>query len=224
MYSFAQRKDTRVFDEPLYAHYLSSTKAYEYHPGAEDILSVQENDGNKVIQDLFLNGNTAPILFFKNMCHHILNLDWSFLDNLCNIILIRDPAEMLVSFSKQIKNPSLHDTAYPAQLKLYNYLHETGNTPPVLDSGQILLNPEKVLSQLCGQIGLSFDQSMLHWQAGPRPEDGIWAKYWYHNVHRSSGFDRNINKDIDIPDSLIPLIDTCQPLYDTLFSKAIKAV
>ena len=29
MYSFAQRDDTAVYDEPLYAHYLSKTSARE---------------------------------------------------------------------------------------------------------------------------------------------------------------------------------------------------
>ena len=38
MYSFSQRNDTKVFDEPLYAHYLNSTTAYQYHPGAKEIL------------------------------------------------------------------------------------------------------------------------------------------------------------------------------------------
>ena len=223
MYSFAQRQDTRVFDEPLYAHYLSSTTADAYHPGAEEILSSLENDGNKVIQNLFLSENTAPVLFFKNMCHHILNLDWSYLDKLCNIILIRDPAEMLVSFSKQIKYPQMEDTAYPAQLKMYHYLNDRGTSPPILDSKQVLLNPERVLSKLCERIGIPFDISMLKWEAGARVEDGVWAKYWYHNVHQSTGFNKYVPVELDIPDYLIPLINKCQPLYDELAEKAIKA-
>ena len=46
MYAFAQREDTRVVDEPLYAHYLSSyPEAQKYHPGTDDILNSMENDG-----------------------------------------------------------------------------------------------------------------------------------------------------------------------------------
>ena len=45
MYSFAQRGDTRVFDEPLYAHYLTHTDARTYHPGAEDVIAAQDDDG-----------------------------------------------------------------------------------------------------------------------------------------------------------------------------------
>jgi hypothetical protein len=223
MYSFAQREDTRVFDEPLYAHYLTSTGAHSYHPGSREIISSLENDGYKVIKDTFLGANSVPVLFFKNMCHHILNLDWYFLDKLCNIILIRDPAEMLLSFSKQIKNPSLEDTAYPAQIRMFKYLRKRGMTPPVLDSKQVLLNPENVLSKLCAMIGIPFTHSMLHWKAGIREEDGVWAKYWYNNVHHSTGFNKYDYSDIKVPDYIQPLVEKCQPLYDELSELAIQA-
>ena len=223
MYSFAQREDTRVYDEPLYAHYLTSTDAHKYHPGSKEIISSQENDGNKVIKDIFLSTSSVPVVFFKNMCHHILNLDLSFLDTLCNIILIRDPMEMLLSFSKQIKSPSLEDTAYPDQIRMLNYLQKRGKTPPILDSKQVLLNPEKVLSTLCEKIGISFTKSMLHWKAGARSEDGIWAKYWYSNVHQSTGFNRYVVQEIIIPDYLQPLVEKCQPLYEELSELAIQA-
>ena len=29
---------------------------------------------------------------------------------------------------------------------------------------------------------------MLSWEAGGNPADGVWAPYWYGNVHRSTGF------------------------------------
>jgi len=54
MYSFAQRGDTTVYDEPLYAHYLTRTPARQYHPGAELVISEQENDGETVIRELVL--------------------------------------------------------------------------------------------------------------------------------------------------------------------------
>ena len=50
MYSFAQRPDAIVFDEPLYAHYLRVTGID--HPGKEEVLASQENDGEKVVQQI----------------------------------------------------------------------------------------------------------------------------------------------------------------------------
>ena len=54
MYSFAQRSDTSVVDEPLYAHYLSTTDAHTYHPGSAEVIAIQENDGDKVVRDVIL--------------------------------------------------------------------------------------------------------------------------------------------------------------------------
>ena len=50
MYSFAQRSDTLVYDEPLYAYYLKNSNAKKYHPGTKEILSSMENNGTKVIE------------------------------------------------------------------------------------------------------------------------------------------------------------------------------
>ena len=44
MYSFSQREDTRVFDEPLYAHYLKVSNVN--HPGKETILKALNNNDN----------------------------------------------------------------------------------------------------------------------------------------------------------------------------------
>ena len=65
MYSFAQRNDTNVFDEPLYAHYLSKTPARAYHPGAEEVIATMENDGQKVVDDLILGNHATPVVFFQ---------------------------------------------------------------------------------------------------------------------------------------------------------------
>ena len=85
MYSFAQRKDTTVFDEPLYAHYLSNSLAFTYHPGSADVLATQENDGQKVVE-MMMGQHQTPIVFFKQMAHHLVELDWSFLEDCINVI------------------------------------------------------------------------------------------------------------------------------------------
>ncbi|WP_420644081.1 sulfotransferase family protein [Candidatus Leptofilum sp.] len=223
MYSFAQRADTAVFDEPLYAHYLSKTPAREYHPGAEEVIATMENDGEKVVQDLILGNQSAPVLFFKHMTHHLNDLDWDFMHQTVNVILTRDPYEMLSSYAKQVEKPALHDVGYALHLKLLDYLRSIGQNPPVLDSKQTLLNPRGVLTQLCQQIGILFDEAMLRWPAVARQEDGSWAKYWYHTLHRSTGFQQYSRKEDPFPEKLRPLLAECQPYYEKLSALAIQA-
>lgn len=223
MYSFAQRNDCAVFDEPLYAHYLSKTPARAYHPGAEEVIATMENDGEKVVRDLILGDFDKPVVFFKHMTHHLVNLDLSFLAETINVLLTRDPVDMLPSYAVQVEKPTLLDVGYKQHIELLNRLQSLGQNPPVLDSKQILLNPKKVLSELCERIGIPFQEAMLSWEAGARPEDGSWAKYWYKSVHESTGFGKYVQKTEPFPESLKPLLDECKPYYEQLNALAIKA-
>jgi len=92
----------------------------------------------------------------------------------------------------------------------------------ILDSRELLLDPPGVLAELCTHTGLEFDENMLHWTSGPRPEDGVWAPHWYHAVHRSTGFDCYVRKT-DFPEHLEALLAECTPWYERLFEYAIRA-
>ena len=222
MYSFAQRTDCKVFDEPLYAHYLSKTPAREYHPGAEEVIATMQNDGEKVVRDLILGDFDKPVIFFKHMTHHLVNLDLGFLSKTVNVLLTRDPVDMLPSYAAQVEKPNLQDVGYKQHIELLNYLQSIGQNPPVLDSKQVLLNPKKVLSALCERIGIPFDDAMLKWKAGARPEDGSWAKHWYKSVHESTGFGKYVQKSEPFPESLKLLLEECRPYYEQLNAMAIK--
>ncbi len=215
MYSFAQRQDTRVVDEPLYAHYLSSTNAHTYHPGAQEILATMENDGNIVIEKM-LTQKDKPILFFKQMTHHLVDLDLSFLKETINVILTRDPKEMLPSYDKAVRNPSMKDVGYKAHLELYQYLESINQPPLVLDSRRVLENPKEQLQKFCDKLEIPFYEEMLKWEPGARPEDGCWSRFWYDSVHQSSGFSPYKPKEEKFPDHLINLLEECGPIYQKL--------
>lgn len=221
MYSFAQRSDTRVVDEPLYGHYLRVTGAE--HPGADEVMADMSTDADQVIAEVILGPCDRPVLFLKQMAHHLVALDRSFLAQTTNVLLIRDPVQMLPSLAKNLAQPTLRDTGLALQTELYDLLVSLGQAPPILDAKQILLNPRRVLSKLCEQLGLPFEESMLHWQAGPRPEDGIWAKHWYHAVHHSTGFQPYSEKREPMPARLEPLLAECLPHYERLAAHVILA-
>jgi len=215
MYSFAQRNDTKVYDEPLYGYYLSHNNAKEYHPGAENIIALMENDGNKVIE-MMMGNQDKPVVFFKNMTHHLLDLDRTFIKDVINVILTRDPVEMLPSFAKVIDKPTIHDVGYKLHIELINYFQKMNIKPIILDSKEILLNPKKALSHLCSLCDLPFDENMLQWKVGARSEDGIWSKYWYGNIHKSDGFMKYKAKTEPFPDKLKSLLSSCIPYYEQL--------
>lgn len=223
MYSFAQRADTTVYDEPFYAHYLVNSDAKEYHPGAGEIIAALENDGEKVVADIILGPQPTPIVFFKQMTHHLINLDWAFMQRTTNVILTRHPRDMLPSYAEQVNEPTLTDVGYKIHLNLIEYLHSLGQETVVLDSEETLKNPHSVLEKLCSRIGIPFDEAMLSWSSGSRPEDGVWAQYWYTKVHNSTGFQKYKPKTEAFPEHLNSLLEECMPYYEVLARQAITA-
>jgi hypothetical protein len=216
MYSFRSRSDTRVVDEPLYAHYLRVTDAP--HPSAEEVLKAGSPDGENAIRNIVLGPCDRPVLFLKQMAHHLVDLDSGFLAKTANVLLVRDPEEMLPSLAKNLETPSLRDTGLAVQVRL---LDELGD-PPVLDARALLTDPRSVLSALCGRLGIPFEERMLCWDPGPKPEDGVWAPHWYENVHQSIGFLPYRRKREPFPEKLRPLLDECRPLYERLRERAIQ--
>lgn len=223
MYAFAQRSDTTVVDEPLYAHYLSQDIERAAHPGAEEVLQSQERAGSKVVQEILLGQYRTPVVFFKQMTHHLVNLDLSFLEQCDNILLIRPPRAIIHSYTKVVEKPRMVDVGVKQQYELYQKLKQEGRRPTVVDCDELLKSPSAVLQQLCAYLGLAFEPGMLHWPAGSRPEDGVWAKHWYRNVHQSTGFNPYQDRAYPLPPEAEPLAESCQPYYDQLRSVALKA-
>lgn len=221
LYAFAQRPDTRVVDEPLYGYYLATSGAD--HPGADGVMAAMDTDGERVVREVILGPCDRPVLFLKQMAKHLMGLDLEFLERCANPLFIRDPEEMLPSLVNQIPEPTLADTALADQAQLYRHLRRLGQEPPVLDAKELLLDPPGVLAELCRRLGLEPSESMLSWEAGPRPEDGVWAKHWYHNVHRSTGFAPYRPKSEPFPVRLEPLLAQCRPHYEALRAVAIEA-
>lgn len=220
MYSFAQREDSTVFDEPFYAHYLAHTKSNGYHPGADEILESQQNDGQKVIDEIILGDYDTPIAFFKNMTHHLVNLDLSFMKETANVMLTQPPKDMLATYAKRGKKPTTQSVGYAKQIEIVKYLRSINKAPIIVDAKDILQYPQSRLRELCGTLGIPFNESMLKWPAGSRKEDGVWAKYWYHDVHRSTGFRAYKSNNEPLPEELEGLLEEYQAAYDELLELA----
>lgn len=219
MYAFRQRADTSVVDEPLYAHYLAATGVE--HPAVQDVIASQDTDGAHVIEAIVFGPSPTPVRFFKHMAHHLVDLDLSLVDDAVNVLLTRDPVEMLPSLVERVPNPTLEGTSLPMQVRLLERMERLGRRPIVLDSRPLLEDPPGVLTALCDRLGLDFDPAMLSWSAGPKPEDGVWARHWYHRVHRSTGFEPYEERHRSVPGHLIGLLEQCRPLYERLREHAL---
>ncbi len=223
MYSFAQRPDTTVFDEPLYGYYLKQTIAKEYHPGAIEVMNSMECDASKVV-DFMMGDFDSEVVFFKNMCHHLLDLDTSFMQDTINLILTRHPAQVITSFSKEIPNPSLLDIGMKTQAELLKELLDRKSHVLVIDSNELLKAPEQYLYLLFSKLNIPFYKEMLSWEIGPKSYDGPWAPHWYSNVHNSTGFQSYEEKALTVPEHLNDLLNEALPYYLELKKHSLTLV
>ena len=223
MRAWENRLDTFVVDEPFYAHYLSKNRVE--HPGREEVLLNGEIDSYKVSQGLVKDiSNSHKIYYQKHMTHHLLdsvNRDW--MKDVINCFLIRNPKDMIISYSKIHSNITRDLLGIEQQKEIFEYVQNlTGEIPPVIDSKDILLDPRGVLTKFCNRIGIDFSDKMLNWPKGSRDTDGIWGKYWYNNVINSTGFNPYIGKELEVPDEYKSIYKESLKLYEDLHHLRIR--
>jgi|TARA_R100000988_G_scaffold30306_1_gene15382 hypothetical protein len=215
MYSFAQREDLKVLDEPFYGFYLKNASLENQHPSQQEILQTMELKEEKVIESINLLSEKQHV-FVKGMAHHYLTESPEFILDWENVILIRHPKKLIASFSKVIHTPTLNDIGIKKASELFLFLKKNERTPIVIDSDELLKNPETYLEKLCDLLNIPFSDKMLQWKKGGIPEDGIWAKHWYGNVHNSEGFTFQKSSSQPLPKHLEPLLNEALPYYETL--------
>lgn len=224
MRSFGNRTDTAVIDEPFYAHYLLRTG--RHHPGAVDVITHHEGDWRAVVRHLLEPVPDGKAVFYqKQMAHHLLrHIDRDWLSAVTNAFLIRDPALVLKSLVKHVPDCDLADTGLPQQVEIFRRVRaETGKIPPVIDAHDVLSDPRDVLARLCAALGIEFQEQMLSWPPGRRPEDGVWAPHWYQNVWKSTGFGPIETSTEPLPAALEPLLERCRPFYEELHEHRLTA-
>ena len=152
------------------------------------------------------------ISYAKHMTHHLLpEVDRAALAPLRHAHLIRDPRELLASYARVRTEPTLADLGLAQQAEIFERFGG-----PVVDSRDLLADPEGILRALCQALGVPFTPQMLAWPPGPRDTDGVWAPYWYASVQSSTGFTPHRPPTNPLPARLEPLAEQCTPYFSRL--------
>ncbi len=222
MRAFAQRSDTSCVDEPLYGYYLARTGAQ--HPMREQILNAQSQDWQRVVDEVLLGPCGTPVQFVKHMAHHLVgDVDLAFAARTRNVFLLRPPREMLPSMLRDLGELHRRDIGYERQRDLFHELRRAGMDPIVIESTDLLNDPEGTLRRLCAQLGLDFDRRMLSWPPGRHASYGVWAPFWYGNVEKSTGFQPFAPRSEEVPESLRPLLAQAQECWLDLHARRLRA-
>ena len=217
MRSWSSRKDSFVSDEPFYAYYLKEQQLK--HPMYKEIIEHYPNKYENVITSLTSEiPNSKEHWYQKHMAHHLIdlsNIDW--IKNFENCILIRHPKDVINSYLKKNILTHVDELGYPQQYKIMRYLDSIGKKFIVIDSNILLSNPKKILSQWCSSIDLEFDISMLKWEKGNHPQDGIWWKHWYDNVITTTHFQKFSANQSELDKKYQSIYDEALDYYNKLY-------
>ena len=222
MRAWENREDTVVVDEPFYASYLLRTGID--HPGREAVIASQPTDPGEVVSGL--HGplpDGATVHYAKQMTHHLADdADLSWTRDFRNVLLIRDPAEVVASYVRSRESCEPGDIGLLQQVRLLDAMRSAEEAPPVIDAGDFLRDPEGYLRWLCEWLGIPFTSRMLALPAGPRSSDGVWAPYWYDAVWRSTGFEPWRPRSVPLSPHDESVADTCRPAYERLHALRLR--
>lgn len=182
LYSFAQRPDCQVFDEPLYANYLR-TFATLHRPYRHQLLEAEPRSSNEVLASI-IDASKSKMVFVKHIvkqCTDEIDFDLLTTPGTRHIFLIRNPLDMIMSWNvkNHVHNESqdIYGTTVIELVALFTKLKSrTGIAPVVVDVDELVKDPEGILSNVCQNLNIPFYSEQLSWPEGPKPEiDGFLA-------------------------------------------------
>lgn len=215
MRSFGARADTAVSDEPFYGAYLKHTG--DDHPMAAEVIAAMDCDWNSAAAAL--SGPCAqPVWYQKHMVHHMAGpVQLADLPGFTHAFLIRAPERVITSYAQKREVVTAQGLGFAKQRAWFEAeADRLGHAPPVVDSADVLADPAGTLARLCAALGIAWDAAMLHWPAGPRASDGVWAPHWYGRVLASTGFDGREEKLPALMGEAARVRDECRPHYEFL--------
>ncbi|HKE67613.1 MAG TPA: HAD family hydrolase [Nocardioidaceae bacterium] len=222
MRSWENRPDCTVVDEPFYAYFLKASGRDD--PGRDEIIAAGTTDWREVVEELIRPVPDGPAIFYqKQMPHHMTaEIDLSWVDNIRNALLIREPHEVVASYIRSRHDLVREDVGLVQQVKLFNRLRDRGEQPPVIDANDFLRAPEPYLRWLCDWLGVEFTDRMLTWPQGPRDTDGVWAPYWYAAVEQSTGFQPWHPREVQLEGEPLRIAEESVPDYEMLAAHRLR--
>ncbi len=222
MRAWENRPDCMVVDEPLYAAYLAMTGIE--HPGRDVVIAAGPTDWREAVAALHCPVPAGVrVHYAKHMTHHLLpEMGWDWLTDFTNVLLVREPREVVASYVRSRGTVEPADIGLLQQADLLDHLLGDGQQPPVIDAGDFLRDPRDHLEWWCDWLGLPFTDAMLSWPAGPRASDGVWARHWYDAVLASTGFEPWRPRAIELSAREAAVAEACRPAYERLRERRVR--
>ena len=198
-----QRGDIECLHEPFGKAWYQGEEPlwHRYRPGE---ITTPGLTLESVWEDMKERARNGPV-FVKDFAHYVSHM-WTreFLSHFTHAFLIRSPSKTIPSMHD--KWPEFHEgeVGFPEQRALFDLLWALdGKIPPVVESDDLLNNPEKMTEAFCNAVGIGFIPEALKWEPGNDPSAHSWwdGGSFHANLASSKGLARQTRKYVEIEDS-----------------------
>ena len=178
--------------------------------------------------DWLLDGAEGDVFLKETLASPVMELVLSnerFLAETRHAFLIRRPVEIAASFLALEGDLRIHESGVEALHHLFEAVSQAGGEQPVvIDSDDLVDEPEATMRAYCAAVGLPFMPGALTWPAGVQPEWERTAR-WHEDASASTGFFRPAGGDrhglADHPD-VRHFVERHQPFYDRLYEHRLR--
>ena len=178
-------------------------------------------------RDLQAAADAGPV-FIKDFPLHLERVGTDeFLSHFTHSFLIRHPAKTVTSMFKHWPDFIPEETGLVEQRRLFDRLCEqTGVSPPVIDSDDLLADPASVVRAWCESVGILFMPSALSWEPGARNEVSWWDGGSFHqNLRDSDGLKPQPQTSVDLsdaPERVQQVVADLLPHYEHLHAHRVR--
>jgi len=181
-----ERGDLTVLHEPfMYDYYL--------RPGNRTFEHFEPEPGDPTdyagIRDMILDHSRKRPVFFKDMAYYVQDAlpdDPEFMAAMSHAILIRDPAESILSYQRKDPGFTCEEVGHEALWRLYEGLRAAGSIPVVIRSAALRTDPVGQMARYWQAVGLEDRPEALSWD-NEVPEGWKSVEAWHSEVLSSSG-------------------------------------
>ncbi|KAF8521108.1 P-loop containing nucleoside triphosphate hydrolase protein [Hysterangium stoloniferum] len=241
--AFIERKDTEVLHEPFsepfyYGPERLSGRYTEAQCSASDAKDVTFSDTLQLILQTQASSD-GKLIVVKDMAYYVVRPDKlhtstsqinptvfsdAELKKFRHTFLIRTPAKTLPSYYRATIS-NCHDFGEfdPSEagfVELQALMAYTKHLLPkdrliLLDSADLIADPERALRAFCTGVGIEFEDTMLSWEAKHVSIFDKW-KGWHDNAQSSTGFKEVRHEEIHLPEIVKNAVDNNMLIYEDL--------
>lgn len=227
------RGDMNCFHEPYNeAYYYGEDRLHDRYFIADPALKPTSCLTFDSVHDRLLSLAANGPIFIKDFAYSIMHMiDEGFLDCFQHTFLIRDPEKVLTSMHSRWPDIEFSEIGFKELHELYNLISDKyGAAPIVIDSDDLLAEPDAYMAAYCQAAGIPFISKALNWE-DKKEENAKRKATWnddqhgFHDSLKSSTGLAAQKRDyppVDSDNRLKKLYEDSLPHYKALYEHRLK--